>query len=587
MKLSVLHAPILNKELIEQAARPRTYALRVAYATLLFGVFIAFAYNMTLRFDLGDSVAGSGRMMFHVLVSTQFLGIVLFLPAVMSGALTEEKERRTLELLLLTRLRPRHILWEKFVGRLVPVLMFLFLSTPLLAVCYAFGGLAGDDLLVGAYVLLLTCLQVGALALMCSAFCRTSLSAFFSSYALLAVLYLLIPLADIRADDAPSRPALILSPHLLLDAGDEGGFGLAIGRSYEILGSVFVLLAMARLFLVRRAFLAPRRLLVAFFRRLDGFIERHGLAFPRRRRHRLLRPREDLPDRQPIAWREVAKRPLVKPSHLAYMLVLLEAPVLLILAVHAFSPALSQAEGPFLALLGVLWVLAAAGVLGMSVNAISAERSAQTLEALLTTPIAGRDIVRQKLRGIRRMIFVFLAPFTTLFLVQIWWASTRFRAWRMGPGVQQLCYVALACLSVALFLWLFTWFAMWVGLRTRSRPRAIVASVVALLVWGAAPILAFVALQLGSFGVYYTSAWLALLPLASPVACIGALELYPGPYWEVNEGIGLLIVAMVFHGGLLFLFRGLCLRRADRYLGRAVPRRRASWTGFLYAPPEE
>ncbi|MBM4030598.1 MAG: hypothetical protein FJ291_02295 [Planctomycetes bacterium] len=582
MGLSVLHAPILSKELIEQAARPRTYVVRVAFAALLFVVFIASAYSVTRRLEAGEAVTGSGRGLFQMLVLTLFAGIVLCLPATMSAAITEEKERRTLELLLLTRLRPRHILWEKYAGRLVPVLMFLILSLPLLAVCYAFGGLTADDLLIAAYVLFLTCLQVGALALMCSAWCRTSLSAFFTSYALLVVIYLLgWPLTS--SGGWVDQTMLPLCPYVLLDARD---FASAFETSHLMLLSVVFFLVMARVFLVRRAFVAPRRLLVAFFRRLDGFLERHGLALRFRRRRRHLRHWEDLPDRKPIGWREVARKPLVKPAHLVYILLLLEGPVLLFLLVLSLSEKSSEPGVAFIAPRGALWEVGTAAVVGMSVNAISAERSAQTLEVLLTTPIAGRDIVRQKLHGVRRVIAVFFVPFGTLFLAQLLRVQEGYASWRSSPAAVRLSFVGLSFLSVGLFLWQFAWLTMWMGLRTRSRSRAVVSSVVALLVWSAAPLLGVA--QAWSGNLHRPSLWDVFAPLTSPVGCIAVCEVFPNPYWaEMSDALGFLFVAVFLHAGVLFVFRFLCLRRADAYLGRARPRRRFTSGGFFYAPPEQ
>ncbi|HUT37284.1 MAG TPA: ABC transporter permease subunit [Planctomycetota bacterium] len=580
MSLSLLHAPILSKELIEQAARPRTYVLRVTYAVLLFAAFLTAVHGVTVQLELGDSVVGSGRRLFALLVCAQFTGILLFVPALMSGALTEEKEGRTLELLLLTRVRPWQILCEKFVGRLVPALTFLVLSLPLLAVCYALGGMSAEDLLVGAGMLFETCLQVGALALMCSAFCRTNLGAFLASYALVVSGWLLcriLPASIIQV-------GVLWEVVLPLSLGSVDFGGVTFRASVPTLLSIAASLLLARVFLVRRALAGPTRPLAGLFRRLDGFLERHGLAQPLRRRYRgHVRPRADLPDRQPIAWREVAKTPLVKPAHLVYGLALVELFVLFSLGVADASR--NPAE-VLVVLLGVLWVLASAAVLGLSVSAISTERSSQTLEVLLATPIAGRDIVRQKLRGVQRIIRGLLLPFGTVFLVQLWWARTGGRLYRLGPGVQQLSYVFLACGSVALFLWLFAWFSMWVGLRTPSRPRAVLTSVVGLLVWSGVPVLAF-ALAVSGTSFYYLKGWEALLLLVSPAGCVWAVEVYPGLYWDVSEGMGLMVAALVLHAGLLFLFRALCLRRADRYLGRARPRRRTTSGGFFYAPPEQ
>ena len=120
----------------------------------------------------------------------QFGAVFAFLPAMMSGVLTYEKERDSLALLFLTDLRPWEIILQKYLGRLIPMLTFLLLSMPLTALAYSLGGITLDDLIRSGYMVLLACLQVGAFSLMCSAWCRTSLSAFLCAYLGCGLFYL-------------------------------------------------------------------------------------------------------------------------------------------------------------------------------------------------------------------------------------------------------------------------------------------------------------------------------------------------------------------------------------------------------------
>ena len=138
--------PLLGKELAEQAARKRTYVLRCAYAALLFIAFCVVFYGEAREVRSGFELLGRGRGMFVALVYIQFVGVLAFLPATMSGVITQEKEQRSLELLLLTDLRPSEILLQKYLGHLIPIFTFLLLSLPLLAICYAFGGVSPEYL---------------------------------------------------------------------------------------------------------------------------------------------------------------------------------------------------------------------------------------------------------------------------------------------------------------------------------------------------------------------------------------------------------------------------------------------------------
>src|SRR5438874_2340890 len=106
--------PLLEKELIEQAARKRTYLVRGGYACLLFFVaFLIFYEELRAGATSPLAVLGRGRDMFTALVFIQFAGVYLFMPAITCGVLTQEKERDSLQLLLITRLGPWTILFEK------------------------------------------------------------------------------------------------------------------------------------------------------------------------------------------------------------------------------------------------------------------------------------------------------------------------------------------------------------------------------------------------------------------------------------------------------------------------------------------
>ena len=579
--------PLLAKELVEQSARRRTYVLRVVCAALLFTVFCAFTYGIFERAQYGSAQLGrAGREMFEAIVYIQFVGILIFQPALMSGVLAAEKERQSLSLLLLTDLRPREILLQKYVSRLIPMFTILLLSLPLLALSYAFGGVSPTYLLTGIYVLALTSLQVGALALMCSSFCRTSLGAFLASYILGALYYLGVPLALalLRFADplGTTRGAGIwgtFMPVMIFASLGWGSwsrgqpatvaFGAVVGQSTGILVSIGVFLLLARAFLLRRAFLSPKNELLLIFRAIDRFFNAMNKGFGN---VVLVRDRDDLPVANPIAWREVTRKSLGKVRYLFRILVILEVPTLFVgLFCLAVGRPTSEA-GSLSSWLIVVWILSALAVTVTSANTIVSERIHQTLDVLLTTPISGPDILRQKLRGVRRLICVLLIPFVSIFLLEAWWRETvgprgygysRYGDWGAGS------YLISSVLLVVIYLPMLSWFAMWVSLKSRTRFRAILTALMAIVGWIALPWL--VAALLDVTGVHHdwsNNPTEFVLMLSSPATMILVTE-YGLP---VNVPLPLLIALNTMgYGGMLVLFRTLCLNRADRLLGRADP----------------
>lgn len=338
-----LDLPLLAKDLTELGARRRTYVVRSVYAALLFIVFGYMFYGFLGRIGAGSFLAlGIGRELFWVMVVAQLVGVYVFLPATASSAITEEKEKRTLELLFTTHLTPGEIVFQKLVGRLVPMLTLLLLSLPLMAVCYAFGGLSTEDVFLAAVVLLTTCVQVGAFSIMVSAYCRTSGEALGATYTYAVGLFLAVwismgllglmmaftfgPVAIVPWAIAPG-----LAPPAALAFAGVGNIGYALLATLPAWAWTAVFLWKARKYLLSRAFLPPKRRRWSFFGNMVRYARRE--AAWKRHRGQLVED-TDLPGDEPVAWRETANTFLEWPRGFVAAAVGLEV-VVLMLAVFA------------------------------------------------------------------------------------------------------------------------------------------------------------------------------------------------------------------------------------------------------------
>src|SRR4051812_7636560 len=110
--------PLLAKDLTESAARRRTYVVRC-----LFGVLVAIVFwrymgkheaETAEQSGLGGTELGVGRALFSILAQWVCWAVLLVQPMLMAPALTQEKERGTLELLLLAPMRVWSLLVQKF-----------------------------------------------------------------------------------------------------------------------------------------------------------------------------------------------------------------------------------------------------------------------------------------------------------------------------------------------------------------------------------------------------------------------------------------------------------------------------------------
>ena len=570
--------PLLAKELTEAAARPRTYRLRVIYAVLLYAVFGLMLPSWA--WNAGSSplmILGAGHEMFEAILALQFIGIGLFLPGMMCGRITLEKERDSLVLLFLTDLRPWSIVLEKYLGGLVPMLTFLLLAMPLAALAYAFGGMTSTELATGLYMLLLAALQVGALALMFSAWCRTTVSAFLCTYLGGAAFYGVPPLLFEIAKEigfhrrykVPELEDLCLShiPPALYAMKSDAGFVAVAESSAGILVSIVLFLTFARIGLVRRAFVPPSNFFLRLFRRLDGWMHRANRLTGGRT---LIRPGGELPGDEPIAWRELSRKGLGQPQYLVRILLAVEIPIvaLCLFASVDLSGYANQSDthSMLAAFVGTLAVLALSV---QAANAVVSERVQQTLELLLTTPLTAREIVLQKARALRRFIWVLAIPLLTIFGMEAW-AEYGFDAPYSKPD-PIAAYIVCAVLTVAIYLPLVSWLSLWIGLKMRTRFKAIMTALAVVIGWAVGPIVILI-LSERWLRPYIGYRWVELLAMLSPLPVVALNEnssLGSGFFGRKFASPWLpIIVNFAFYGLALLAIRHRALSRAERYLRR-------------------
>jgi ABC-type transport system involved in multi-copper enzyme maturation permease subunit len=603
--------PLLSKELIEQAARKRTYVIRVAYATILFLMAILFFYQILSVASVSPLAAlGQGKKILSVLVGLQFAGVYLFMPAMTCSVLTQEKERDSLQLLFLTRLGPWAILFEKLLGRLVPMLGFLLLSLPLVAFAYTLGGVSPKMMWSGVLMLVVASIQMGTLALMCSAFCRTTVGAFMSSYVLAFVMFfgpyfvfmlmmLVGVVLEIRPDEiirgifgASGQGIFFLvmfpffgPPIYFLDSMAPGIFGvvaIAVHSAINLAVSGGFML-MARKFLVSRAFVPHRNLLLRAFKSFDRQQPKPVLAASEAgARGPVFSDDALLPADEPIVWRETKKRMLGSWRYILRVLLIIEAPVILfcglLTAVEVYARRYDAEE--IVVMLSapmhfLMWVLAVLAVSVKSASLIAGERSHQTLDVLCTTPLKGRQIILEKMRSVRRMILVTAVPFSTVFLfkaLRLAFSDDRMGWRRQGRHeFDPVVYLACQALALGILLPLVAWLSLLIGLKVRTQGRAIMGSMAAIVAWCIGP-LVFIVIPLSIIysdllGQRENQLIVELATLLSPATVVFMNEIDQLKEYHMSAW-GAIMVNFAIYGALLFWIRRVCLVRAERWLGR-------------------
>lgn len=553
--------PLLVKELLEQSARKRTYFLRSIYAiVLLCGYLVVHVESQTLAQFSPFLVFGRGRAIFDGLMGVQFAGIYLVMTCITCGAVTQEKERNTLGLLFLTKLGPWSILFEKLLARAVPMVAYLLISLPLMGFVYALGGFTQTYFWSGCWMLLVAVLQVGAIALACSCRFRTTVGAFIATCIVGSLVFFGPTLVQevYRITQFDRTAGMLFLPIQFYDLSEAGTFGEAFKATLPALLSAILALLVARRALPKYAFAPPANVVLRHFRRLDAFFNRinnnritRGIE--------LIKDASRLPGDHPVAWRETTKRSYGTTHYLVRLMLVVELPV----TVLTLAIGINGNNLELVTLSAMLLFLTTAAVLFVSVAAasvISGERSRQTLDLLLTTPLSAREILLQKLRGVRRLSFVLCLPPATLMLFQAWW-----RANMQTSAFETAYYLVSSFLSLAVYVPLAAWVATVVGLQAKNQMRGIIGALLAIVLICIGP---FVGLMLVSilFNFSQQNNPAMLLLLLSPVTIFICNE--GREYHTFGFAPVIVLLNFAYHGTCLYLVRWYALRIVNQALGR-------------------
>src|SRR3954470_15017588 len=161
----MLIGPIFSRELVTAPRRPQHFLYRGVYGTALFVLmctaWLVLAGTQTIR-SVGD-MAKFGSILFYILAPLQ-LALLTFLAALRAASsIAQEKDKKTLILLLMTRLTNHELVLGKLLASLLEVLVMLGTAAPIFMLLTLFGGVSGAQVGRVFAVTLATILAAGSL----------------------------------------------------------------------------------------------------------------------------------------------------------------------------------------------------------------------------------------------------------------------------------------------------------------------------------------------------------------------------------------------------------------------------------------
>jgi ABC-type transport system involved in multi-copper enzyme maturation permease subunit len=177
-----------TKELRGRMRGRRAFVILTVYLVLL----AAFAWMMQLILEqqYARGLAGSaafasasiGRGVFGALMMLETLLVVALAPAFTAGAISQEREKQTLDMLATTPVSSLAIVIAKLFSALTYLFILIFASIPLTALVFVFGGVSPDDVVRGYVVLVATAVGLGAVGLFFSALIKRTQAATIATY---------------------------------------------------------------------------------------------------------------------------------------------------------------------------------------------------------------------------------------------------------------------------------------------------------------------------------------------------------------------------------------------------------------------
>lgn len=425
MRLAI-EFPLVYRQMLQSAQQRRLWGIRLL---LLLAQAIPWLmqYSDILRGNSALAALGSGERLLESSTVANLFVIYLLTPLTACTAISGERVRQTLPLLLISRLTPVRLLLEKFLWSLQLVFTATLVGLPTLAFAYSLGGLPPARIACSVLVVLTAAIQVNSTAIFWSSLTDKSLQAFWWTLLSLLIMFLLPPLLaenDIypfAVELENGFPLGSLFTNFWLLAVDDLTWewaALSLGAPVSVSAALIVASGVV---LSKWPWEAPLSRLRGGLRSVLRNWRQHRKAHAgqaavvaaeaahSRRATRRSTWSFQL-DESPIAWRECASTWACRPAYPLVISGLLSGWLLYLVSRWGWNdlPGMVKFLQVILLLLGVIQVQ------GLASRAIGHERERETLQVLLTVPMSTRNIIRQKLAAANRVRTLLMIPFATL-----------------------------------------------------------------------------------------------------------------------------------------------------------------------------
>lgn len=183
--------PVLKKELKLRFRSFKSFSGLLFYLLTLI-IFVGGYFLVTMNFKGQGFISTETNIGLFTMISYVQLLLILFItPGVTAGAISTEREKQTLNILLTTSQSSWQIIYGKLTSSISYLLLLLFAGLPISSIVFLFGGVSPADFILVYVMMFIVLVAIASIGIMISTLIRKTITAMITTYSIMLVLVVL------------------------------------------------------------------------------------------------------------------------------------------------------------------------------------------------------------------------------------------------------------------------------------------------------------------------------------------------------------------------------------------------------------
>ncbi len=183
--------PVYKRETTVSSRSFRMILVILIFNGILAAVALLNIYSNLQRAKLTAEVQYSSFLnLFLFVAALEFMMVVFIMPALTAGSISSEYEKKTLDIMLTTKLTPGQIIGGKIMAAMSTMGMLIVSSLPVLSLVFVYGGVSLTDIILFFISYMSAALLMGGIGICCSAFIKKTTMATVTAYSVTGLLVL-------------------------------------------------------------------------------------------------------------------------------------------------------------------------------------------------------------------------------------------------------------------------------------------------------------------------------------------------------------------------------------------------------------